>query len=160
MDDSDSKHLGQDPLQDIKPNIWAVTRQTQRAETHISLLKIFGLCIKYKFISLPCMTQVGMVVHSGPTAIPVIQYVKYCEKSRCKLCIFIRQRYFVPCSYSLSCQNERLFLFGQAVESHYTRGKPTGSHPFPPRNTATGSTWNEFDSVDWRSFTAEDLCFP
>lgn len=86
------------------------------------------------------MTQVGMIVHGGSTAVPETQRetALLCGNA-CIQCILavVTERQAVPGSYSLSRQNERLFLFGQTVEGLQTRVKPAGSPPFLPRHTAT-----------------------
>lgn len=38
VDDGDPKHLGQNPLQDIKPDIRAVTRKSSSAQAHFNNL--------------------------------------------------------------------------------------------------------------------------
>lgn len=72
MDDSDSKQPGQNPLQDIKPDVRAVTGQKNEAveRKHCSDLLVDTACA---LMSLPCVTQVGVIVHSGSTAIPETQ---------------------------------------------------------------------------------------
>lgn len=108
-----------------------------------------------------------MVVHGGSTAVPETQtqsgVITRLRMYTVYILAAITERLSVPGSYSVSCQNERLFLFGQAVESLQTRVEPAGSLPFLPGNTSAQPVQSGFDSVRRLSCAekpAEDLRFP
>lgn len=73
VDDSDSKQPGQNPLQDVKPDVRAVTRQKKKQAVERKLCSDLLVDTARAFMSLPCVTQVGVIVHSGSTAVPETQ---------------------------------------------------------------------------------------
>lgn len=74
MDDGDPKQLGQNPLQDVEPDVRAAAGKSSRAQTHLNNLWLCALSVKC-VTSVPCVTQVGMVVHGGSTAVPETQHI-------------------------------------------------------------------------------------
>ena len=82
VDDSGPKEPGQDPLQDVKPDVRAVTAHTHtHTHTHTQLFKTFTEWISFKdkleSECLPGVTQVGMVVHGGSAAVPENNSVRF-----------------------------------------------------------------------------------
>lgn len=112
------------------------TKKNEAVERkHRSDLLVYTACA---LMSLPCVTQVGVIVHSGSTAVPETQNKTPWSVERRTLYV-ITKRHPLPGSHSIPRQYEGIFLFGQAVESLQPRVKAarfrprlTGSH------TATG----------------------
>lgn len=140
MDDSDSKQPGQNPLQDVEPDVRAVTRQKNEAAERKLCSDLLVDTVR-AFMSLPCVTQVGVIVHSGSTAVPETQNkTTLLESGGWRMLYVITKRHPLPGGDSVPRQYEGIFLFGQAVESLQPRVKAARFRPcLTGSNAATGS---------------------